>query len=148
MIDARLTESAIDVDALLAETLDDRFGAQLLFLGVVRNHHQGRAVTSIDYEAYPPMALKELRKIAEDVAGKHEIESMLVVHRFGHHRVGDASLAVIASSAHRKRTFAAMEDVVDRIKRDVPIWKKEFFADGTVEWVLADKLVRSESQAN
>ena len=144
MIEARLTTEPIDANALLAELSDPRDGAALLFLGVVRNHHQGREVTRIDYSAYEPMALKELQKIAEATAAEFGLERMLVVHRFGRHEIGDASLAVVVGSPHRAAAFDACKAVVDRIKRDVPIWKREFFADGTIEWVLADKLVRSE----
>lgn len=144
MIEARLTTEPIDANALLSEIAHDHDGAQVVFLGVVRNHHQSREVLRIDYEAYEPMALKELRKIAGDVAGERGIERVLVVHRFGRHEIGDASIAVVIGSPHRAPAFEAAKEIMDRVKKDVPIWKKEHFADGTVEWVLADKLVKSE----
>jgi molybdopterin synthase catalytic subunit len=144
MIEVRLTTDPIDSTALLSELTDPRDGAQVAFLGVVRNHHQGREVLRIDYEAYEPMALKELRKITEGVAAGHGLENVIVVHRFGRHEIGDASVAVVIGSPHRVAAFAAVQEIMDRIKRDVPIWKKEYFADGTIEWVLADKLMRSE----
>jgi molybdopterin synthase catalytic subunit len=144
MIDVRLTTEPIDAGALLGELNDPRDGAQVVFLGVVRNHHQGREVLRIDYEAYEPMALKELRKIAESVAAEHKLENVIVVHRFGRHEIGDSSVAVVIGSPHRVAAFAAVQEIMDRIKKDVPIWKKEYFADGTIEWVLADKLMRSE----
>lgn len=143
MIEARLTTQPIDGNALLRELADPRDGAQVLFVGVVRNHHQGRAVQRIDYEAYEPMALKELQRIAAEVATKHGLERVLVVHRFGRHEIGDASIAVAIGSPHRVAAFAAAAEIMDLVKKDVPIWKKEFFADGTIEWVLADKLVTS-----
>ncbi len=146
MIEARLTTKAIDVAALLAELADPQDGAQVLFLGVVRNHHQGRAVTHIDYEAYEPMALKELQRIARAVAQAHGLRGVLVVHRFGRHQVGDASIAVVIGSPHRGPAFEAAREIMDRVKTDVPIWKKEHFSDGTIEWVLADKFVRSSLQ--
>jgi molybdopterin synthase catalytic subunit len=145
MIEARLTHEKIDANALLAEIANASDGAQVLFLGIVRNHHQGREVLRIDYEAYEPMALKELQKIADEEAAKHGLERVLVVHRFGRHEIGDASVAVVIASAHRAAAFEAAKRIMDRIKQDVPIWKKEYFADGTVEWVLADKLMRSEA---
>ncbi len=145
MIEARLTTEAIDTPALLKEIADPRDGAAVLFLGVVRNHHQGRAVQRIDYEAYEPMALKELQKITEDVARAHELQRVLVVHRLGRHEIGDASIAVVIGSPHRAPAFEAARQIMDRVKVDVPIWKKEFFEDGTIEWVLADKLMRSEA---
>ena len=146
MIEARLTTEPIDANALLAETAAPENGAQVLFLGVVRDHHKGREVLRIDYEAYEPMALKELQRIADEVAAQSGLKHLLVVHRFGRHEIGDASLAVVAASPHRPAAFEAAKTIVDRIKKDVPIWKKEYFADGTIEWVLADKLVRSASE--
>lgn len=146
MIEARLTTKAIDTAALLAELADARDGAQVVFLGVVRNHHQGRAVLRIDYEAYEPMAQKELGRITAEVAAKYGLERVIVVHRFGRHEIGDASIAVVIGSPHRGPAFEAAREIMDRVKADVPIWKKEHFSDGTVEWVLADKLVRSSAQ--
>lgn len=145
MIQARLTTQPIDTNALLRELGNPVDGAQVLFLGVVRNHHQGRAVKRIDYEAYEPMALKELQKVATEVAAEFALERVLVVHRFGRHEIGDASIAVAIGSPHRAAAFDAARKIMDRVKVDVPIWKKEHFADGTVEWVLADKLVKSEA---
>lgn len=144
MITARLTTEKLDPNALLAEIGHERDGAQVLFLGVVRNHHQGRAVARIDYEAYEPMARKELQKIADEVAQEYGLDRVLVVHRFGRHEIGDASIAVVIGSPHRAAAFEAARKIMDRVKTDVPIWKKEYFADGTIEWVLADRLVRSE----
>lgn len=144
MISARLTTEKLDANALLAEIGHERDGAQVLFLGVVRNHHQGRAVARIDYEAYEPMARKELQKIADEVAREYGLDRVLVVHRFGRHEIGDASIAVVIGSPHRAAAFDAAKKIMDRVKTDVPIWKKEHFADGTIEWVLADKLVKSE----
>jgi molybdopterin synthase catalytic subunit len=145
MIEARLTTQPIDANALLAELACRSDGAQLLFMGVVRDHHQSRPVLRIDYEAYEPMARKELQRIAEQVAAKHALQRVLVVHRFGRHEIGDASIAVAIGSAHRGPGMDAVREIMDLVKKDVPIWKKEYFADGTIEWVLADKLVRSET---
>lgn len=144
MITARLTTAKLDPNALLAEIGHAQDGAQVLFLGMVRNHHQGRAVQRIDYEAYEPMALKELQRIAAEVASEFKIDRLLVVHRTGRHEIGDASIAVVIGSHHRAAAFDAAKRVMDRVKKDVPIWKKEFFVDGTIEWVLADKLVKSQ----
>ena len=146
MITARLTTEPINTDALLKELAHEADGAQVLFLGVVRNHHQGREVLRIDYEAYEPMALKELQKITDEMAAKHKLERVLVVLRFGRHEIGDASIAVVIGSPHRAPAFEAAKEIMDRIKVDVPIWKKEYFADGTVEWVLADKLVKATTE--
>ena len=144
MIEARLTTQPIDTGALLKEVADPGDGAAVLFLGVVRNDHQGRAVQRIDYEAYEPMALKELQKIADEVAQALELARVIIVHRFGRHEIGDASIAVVIGSPHRAPAFEAAKEIMDRVKKDVPIWKKEYFEDGIIEWVLADKLMRSE----
>lgn len=146
MIEARLTTGPIDTEALLRELSDPRDGAQVVFIGVVRNHHQGRAVLRIDYEAYEPMARRELQKIVQETASKHGLERVLVVHRFGRHEVGDASIAVVIGSPHRAPALSAVQEIMDRVKTDVPIWKKEYFADGAVEWVLADRLVRADTE--
>ncbi len=144
MITARIQSEPIDANALLAELAHEADGAQLLFLGNVRNHHQGRDVLRIDYEAYEPMALKELQKIIDEEAATHGLERVIVVHRHGRHEIGDASIAVVIGSPHRVNAYEASRMIMDRIKKDVPIWKKEYFKDGTIEWVLADKLMRSE----
>ena len=144
MIHARLTTEPIDTAAMLRDVAHPQDGAQVLFVGNVRDHHQGRAVARIDYEAYEPMALKELQRITEQVAAKHSLLRVLVVHRFGRHEIGDASIAVAIGSAHRAPAFEAAKEIMDLVKRDVPIWKKEYFQDGTIEWVLADKLMKSE----
>jgi molybdopterin synthase catalytic subunit len=144
MVEARLTEQPIDVNALLAELKAPENGAYLVFLGTVRNHHQGRAVQCIYYEAYAGMALKELQKIARDVAEEFKLTDLVIIHRTGLHQVGDASLCVVVGSHHRPAAFDASRKVVELIKHDVPIWKREYFTDGSVDWVLADKLVKSE----
>lgn len=144
MISARLTEKAIDVNALLAELQAPENGAYLVFLGTVRNHHQGRDVQCIYYEAYAGMAQKELQRIADDVAREYKLEHLIIVHRTGLHQIGDASLAVVLGSHHRPAAYEASRKVVELIKKDVPIWKREFFKDGSIDWVLADKLVKSE----
>lgn len=144
-VSASLTDQPIDANALLVKCAARHNGAQLLFLGVVREQHQGRKVLRIDYEAYEGMALKQLQKIAQEIALEFQLEDVLVVHRLGRHEIGDASLCVVVGSPHRAKAFEAARVLVDRLKRDVPIWKREYFADGTVEWVLADKLVRAQS---
>ncbi|GIK52386.1 MAG: molybdenum cofactor biosynthesis protein MoaE [Planctomycetaceae bacterium] len=144
MVEARLTDQPLDVNALLRELQAPDNGAYLVFLGTVRNHHQGRAVECIFYEAYAQMALRELQRIAREVADQFNLTQLLIVHRVGLHKIGDASLAVVVGSHHRPAAYDASRLVVERIKKDVPIWKREFFSDGSVDWVLADKLVRSE----
>ena len=129
-----LTETAIDAAELVRRVLRPSDGAYVLFEGVVRNHHEGRAVESILYEAYRPMAEKEIGKIVNDCRERFPDVEIAVMHRLGHLRVGESSIAIVCSSPHRGESFAASRILIDRIKESVPIWKKERGPDGE-EWV-------------
>ena len=129
-----LTDDPIDAPALVRSVLRDSDGAYVLFEGVVRNHHQGKAVTSIFYDAYRPMAEKEIDAVVTDVRAQFGAVALAVVHRLGHLVVGDSSIAIVAASPHRAEAFAACRMTIDRIKETVPIWKKERGPDGE-EWV-------------
>ena len=113
-------------------------GAYVLFEGVVRNHHEGNAVESIFYDAYRPMAEKEIGRIVDEVQRTNADVAIAVVHRLGYLVVGDASIAIVAASPHRADAFAASlkmhPAIIDRIKETVPIWKKERGPNGE-EWV-------------
>jgi molybdopterin synthase catalytic subunit len=129
-----LTDTPIDARALVERVMRPSDGACCLFEGVVRNHHHGKAVESIFYDAYRPMAEKEIDAIVRDVAAQFPTTAMAVVHRLGLLLVGDASIAIVAASPHRAEAFAACRLLIDRIKETVPIWKKERGPDGE-EWV-------------
>jgi molybdopterin synthase catalytic subunit len=129
-----LTDDAIDAQALVRRVMRPSDGAYVLFEGVVRNHHEGHAVESIFYDAYRPMAEKEVDKIVRDVAREFPDVAMAVVHRLGHLIVGDTSIAIVCSSLHRAESFEACRTLIDRIKQTVPIWKKEK-GPGGEEWV-------------
>ena len=129
-----LTDDPIDPRALVADVMRRSDGAYVLFEGVVRDHHEGRAVESIFYDAYRPMAEKEIGIIVQDVQARFPDVALAVVHRLGHLVVGDASIAIVAASPHRAEAFGACRLVIDRIKETVPIWKKERGPDGE-EWV-------------
>jgi molybdopterin synthase catalytic subunit len=109
-------------------------GAYVLFEGVVRNHHEGKTVESIFYDAYRPMAEKEIARIVDEVQRVNADVVIAVVHRLGHLVVGDASIAIVTASPHRAEAFAACRMIIDRIKETVPIWKKERGPNGE-EWV-------------
>jgi molybdopterin synthase catalytic subunit len=109
-------------------------GAVLLFHGVVRDHHRGRAVTRIDYHAYEDMARAELGRVASEVAATHDVEDVVVVHRVGVVEVGEASLLVAVGAHHRQPAFEAALELIEELKRRVPIWKKEYGPDGA-HWV-------------
>jgi molybdopterin synthase catalytic subunit len=129
-----LTDDPIDPHALVASVMRRSDGAYVLFEGVVRDHHEGKAVESIFYDAYRPMAEKEIEAILREVQAQFPDVALAIVHRLGHLIVGDASIAIVASSPHRAESFAACRLVIDRIKETVPIWKKERGPDGE-EWV-------------
>ena len=126
---ARLVREPIDAAALAATSPRD--GAGCLFVGVVRDENRGRAVVAIDYEAYEEMALPLLREIGEETLRLHPVSDVRLVHRLGHLRVGEASVAVAVSSPHREEAFAACRHAIDELKARVPIWKKEHYADGS-----------------
>ena len=129
-----LTDQPIDPRVLVESVMRRSDGAYVLFEGVVRDHHEGKAVESIFYDAYRPMAEKEIDTIVREVQAQFPDVALAVVHRLGHLIVGDASIAIVASSPHRAESFAACRLVIDRIKETVPIWKKERGPDGE-EWV-------------
>lgn len=129
-----LTSDPIDLAALLAEARPED-GAVCLFVGVVRNESDGRVTVAIDYEAYGPMAESEMAHIAREVSDAWPGARLRVVHRVGRLAVGEASVAIVATAPHRDEAFAACRAAIDRIKKTVPIWKKEIRPDGMSEWV-------------
>jgi molybdopterin synthase catalytic subunit len=129
-----LSDEPIETKLLIASALRRSDGACVLFEGIVRDHHEGKAVDSIFYDAYRPMAEKEIDVVVRGVEAEHPAVAVAVVHRLGHLSVGDTSIAIVAVSPHRADAFAACRAVIDRIKETVPIWKKERGPDGE-EWV-------------
>jgi molybdopterin synthase catalytic subunit len=125
----RLVRDPIEVAALLAGSAGD--GALSLFLGIVRNENQGRAVVRLEYEAYEEMALPLMEEIVTEAHRRFPITSVRLVHRLGPLEIGEASVAVAVASPHRGEAFAACRFAIDTLKRSVPIWKKEFYADGS-----------------
>jgi molybdopterin synthase catalytic subunit len=129
-----LTDDPIDPRALETAVMRSSDGALALFAGVVRDHHQGRAVESIFYECWRPMAEKEMAKIEADVAAAYPDVAIAFVHRLGLLQVGEASIVIACSSPHRDEAFAACRQIIERVKQTVPIWKREKGPDGE-EWV-------------
>ena len=125
----RLLREPIDLSALAATTPAD--GALCLFVGVVRNENQGRPVLRLEYEAYEEMALPLLAEIAAETRRLFPVTDVRLVHRLGRLEIGEASVAVAVSSPHRAEAFAACRYAIDTLKAKVPIWKKEFYADGS-----------------
>lgn len=131
-----IVSHAIDARTVEAAVADPAAGAIVTFTGTTRDHNQGRRVTGLEYEAYPGMARKELRKIADAAAERWPGTRMAIVHRVGPVPIGEASVVIAVSAAHRHAAFEACRFAIDRLKEAVPIWKKEFFEGGEV-WIGA-----------
>ena len=136
---SRIRTEALSIDELLRVVTRDEAGAVATFLGVVRNHNDGRPVTRLEYEAYATMAEAELARILEEVANEIPEARVAATHRVGELRVGDIAVACAASAPHRAEAFRACRKVIDEIKSRLPIWKREHGPDGPywVGWVDA-----------
>jgi MoaE-MoaD fusion protein len=110
-------------------------GAVVTFDGIVRNNFDGRAVRYLEYEAYAEMAERQMAEIGAEARGKFSIGEVAIVHRLGRLEIGESSIVVAVAAPHRQAAFEACAYVMDRVKEQVPVWKKEFFADGEDHWV-------------
>jgi len=129
-----ITRVPIDARALAARLVRGGDGAVITFEGVVRDHSRGRQTLYLEYEGYLPMALKKMREIAAALLGSYPVDRIGMVHRLGRMEIGETSVAIVVASAHRRPAYQASQQAIDRLKRLVPIWKKEYFAGGEV-WV-------------
>ena len=132
---SHLTADPIDPAALLADARRDGDGGLALFVGVVRDENDGHAVARLEYEAYGPMAERELEALAARLAAAYPGARVLFRHRVGALAVGDVAVAVVASAPHRDEAFAACRQGIEEIKARVPIWKREISPDGGTVWV-------------
>jgi molybdopterin synthase catalytic subunit len=130
-----LTESPIDVPAVIAGVGAPAAGAVVVFLGVVREMTEGRQTESLEYEAHAPMAHRVLTELETEARRRWPLEGCAVVHRLGKLAVGQVSVLIAVSAAHRQPAFEAAQWLIDQIKQVVPIWKREHWADGTSQWV-------------
>ncbi|HUF13805.1 MAG TPA: molybdenum cofactor biosynthesis protein MoaE [Longimicrobiales bacterium] len=133
-----------EVHACVGDPAD---GAVLLFLGTVRDHNDGRPVERLHYDAYRDMALRELRAIVAEAATRAGTDRIAVVHRTGTLEIGEVSLAVAVSSAHRAETFDAARWIIEEVKRRVPVWKREHYTDGRGEWLPGETPEPAEERA-
>lgn len=127
-------DTALSVDEVLAAVADDRAGGVVSFTGVVREHDGGRSVSQLEYVAHPSAA-ERLAEVAEAVATALPVRGVAAVHRVGLLAVGDLAVVVAASAAHRDEAFVAARRLIDDLKEQVPIWKRQVFAEGDEEWV-------------
>ena len=130
----RVTNQPIDLSELVRYVADAEAGAIVPFIGTTRNNNEGRKVIALDYDGYPEMAEKELARIGAEAKNKWPICKMAIVHRLGPVQIGEASVIIVVSSAHRDAAFAASRFAIEEIKKTVPIWKKEVFEGGEV-WI-------------
>ena len=129
-----ITHEEIDVAALHREVEDAGAGCSLSFLGTVRDNKKGKSVLRIQYESYESMAERVMMRIATEAASRWSLRHLVVIHRTGLLEIGDASVAIVVSTAHRAEGFDVLRFVIETLKKDVPVWKKEHFEDGEV-WV-------------
>lgn len=133
-----LTDESIDITSLSADLQDPAAGAVVTFDGRVRDHNDGRAVAHLEYQAYPALALSTGRRILTEEAERHGLLKASAVHRTGPLAIGESAVWVGVAAAHRGAAFDAARAIMERLKYELPVWKKETYADGTVEWVGPD----------
>lgn len=135
-----LTTDPIDITAVARRVIPPECGATVTLDGYVRKFTNGRETLHLFYEAYEPMALKEMQKLIDQAKGEFEIANIGIVHRLGKLEIGETSVVISVAAPHRKAAFAACEWLIRELKRTVPIWKKEVYADGE-EWVEGEAVV-------
>jgi molybdopterin synthase catalytic subunit len=134
-IEIQLVDSTIDVSSMLSDAYRADCGAVLVFLGTTREWTGGDRTIQLEYEAYREMASHELGRLAEKAFEEFDVKRIAITHRLGVVPVREASVAIIVSSPHRKAAFQAGDWLIDRLKEDVPIWKKDFASDGSATWM-------------
>lgn len=129
---ASIVGEQINTQALVDKIKRPEDGAAVVFEGVVRNHSRGRRTLFLDYDAYPEMAIKQMEALAGEALSKFSVRDVTIVHRVGRLQIGETSVAIVVTAAHRSPAFDACRWLIDTLKRTVPIWKKEYFEDGAV----------------
>jgi molybdopterin synthase catalytic subunit len=135
-----LTNDPIALNAYLKDMQDPACGASVIFLGITRNHNNGKEVIRLEYEAHHSMANKVIAEIIAQASRKWNLKRALCVHRLGLVMPGEASIIIITAAAHRKEAYEANQFIINKIKKDAPVWKREFFGDGTVLWGKSEAL--------
>ena len=142
----QLTQNILDPQTAVDAVMTDSDGAYVQFVGIVRNHSRGRAVTGLEYQVYAPMAEQQMRRLVSTVREKWGL-ACAILHRTGYIPVGEAAVVVCVASSHRAEAFDACRWAIDTLKNDVPIWKKEFTADGTY-WIEGEDAIISADTAS
>lgn len=143
---ARLTDVPLDVGAVIAAVAGPDCGALVTFVGTVRDRHDGRRVQRLTYSAYRAMAERRLAALAGEIEERHRAR-VAVVHRLGTLEPGEASVVIAVAAPHRDAAYAASRECLERLKREVPVWKREHYADGTARWREEEPLAGLASPA-
>jgi MoaE-MoaD fusion protein len=128
----RIVRERIDAASVVSRLKHPTDGAVAIFDGMVRNNSRGRSTLYLDYEAYEPMALKQMESLAVEARSRFGVRATSIIHRLGRLEVGETSVLIVVASAHRAAAFDACRWIIDTLKKTVPIWKKEYFEDGAV----------------
>ncbi len=128
----RITRDPICASDLAKQLRAAKDGAVVVFEGIVRNHSQGCATLFLEYEAYEPLAIRKMQELGSEAKQKFAIDGIGMIHRLGRLEIGETSVAIIVTAEHRRAAFEACQYAIDRLKQVVPVWKKEYFADGAV----------------
>ncbi|MGZ5290733.1 MAG: molybdenum cofactor biosynthesis protein MoaE [Actinomycetota bacterium] len=132
----RVTSEVIGADEVLAFVGDPGAGGTCVFLGTVRDHSGAGGVTGLTYEAWEELAVRRLEELADELFERWPVRGVAIVHRFGELAIGDVSVAIAVSAGHRAEAFDACRHAIERLKVDVPIWKKEHLVSGESSWVM------------
>ena len=136
MIEISLIKEPLNVTSFINACYDDSCGAVTTFIGTVRNSNKGKEVLYLDFEAFEPMALKELNTIAQTVVERWNVQKIAIAHRLGKVTIGEEAVVIAVSTPHRRASFESCEYVIDTLKKTVPIWKKEVYSSGAT-WISA-----------
>jgi molybdopterin synthase catalytic subunit len=139
-----LTTEKLSPEQAIHAVMTPADGAYVLFVGVVRNHSRGRAVTGLEYEVYAPMAEKQMQHLVDEVKSRWGL-ACSILHRYGYIAVGEEAVVVCVAGAHRAEAFDACRWTIDTLKAEVPIWKKEFATDGTY-WIEGEESIRTQAR--
>lgn len=134
MPNVKITDKSIDPSTAISDVMRNDCGGIVVFIGAIRDTSEGKQVRQVEIEAYDEMAVKNLQKIVNDIYGKYELGEIIIVHRIGILEVGDIVLTIAVSAPHRKEAFDACREIINLMKKTTPIWKQEFFDDGS-KWV-------------
>ena len=132
---SRIQASSLSSEIFLPIQAFPECGGIASFMGTVRNHHQGKAVQALCYSAYQPLAEKMIREIEQQIEQQHQVSYARVIHRIGHLAIGESAIIAMVYAGHRREAFAACEDLIERVKHQVTVFKEEFYLDGSSQFV-------------